>query len=289
MGKDRLNWRLRTVVALSRPARLPTIWSNCLAGWWLGGAGNHEQLPFLFAGVTLLYLGTAFLNDAFDVSFDRQHQRQRPVPAGAIGLRSVWRWGLALLVGGTLLLFLAKPAPGALGLAIVVTAVLFNALHRLITFAPVLIGVCRVLLYLLGASVALHPVTGSALWCGLAAGAYATGQAYLGNWSVRSLPPHSWPVPLFGAPVALAVLMNAGSYREPALLLALALALWTFRSLRYTFWSPARNLSQTASLLLAGLIFVDWLACCNGPRELSFVFLALFLATATLQQIPSAR
>src|SRR5690348_4321637 len=96
--------QLRTILALSRTSRLPTVWSDCLAGWWLGGGGNAENLPFLFAGATLLYLGSAFLNDAFDAEYDTQHNRRRPIPAGAIGQDEVWRWGLSWMVAGALVL-----------------------------------------------------------------------------------------------------------------------------------------------------------------------------------------
>src|SRR3989442_723734 len=93
---------LRTLLVLGRVSNLPTIWSNCLAGWWLGGAENSEQLPFLFAGTTFLYLGGMFLNDAFDVEFDRLHRAERPIPSGAIRLRTAWRWGLVWLALGAL-------------------------------------------------------------------------------------------------------------------------------------------------------------------------------------------
>src|SRR5213075_1303788 len=88
-GLELLMSFLRTFLILGRVSNLPTVWSNCLAGWWLGGGGNSGMLPFLFAGVTLLYLGGMFLNDAFDVEFDRQHREERPIPSGRISLATV--------------------------------------------------------------------------------------------------------------------------------------------------------------------------------------------------------
>ncbi len=49
--------QLRTLLILGRVSNLPTVWSNCLAGWWLGGGGNFWKLPFLFLGVSLLDTG----------------------------------------------------------------------------------------------------------------------------------------------------------------------------------------------------------------------------------------
>lgn len=80
---------LVTLLTLGRVANLPTVWSNCLAGWWLGGHENLGHLPLLFIGATLLYMGGAFLNDAFDAEYDRQHRRARPIPSGVISLKEV--------------------------------------------------------------------------------------------------------------------------------------------------------------------------------------------------------
>ena len=48
---------LRTLLILGRTSNLPTVWSNCLAGWILGGEGNLKNLLLLSIGATLLYLG----------------------------------------------------------------------------------------------------------------------------------------------------------------------------------------------------------------------------------------
>src|SRR5260221_167869 len=44
--------KLRTLLILGRVSNLPTVWSNCLAGWWLGGGGNFWKLPLLFFGIS---------------------------------------------------------------------------------------------------------------------------------------------------------------------------------------------------------------------------------------------
>ena len=71
--------RLRALLVLGRVSNLPTVWSNCLAGWLLGGGGNSAlKFAALCAGTTCLYIGGMFLNDAFDADFDRQHRQERP-------------------------------------------------------------------------------------------------------------------------------------------------------------------------------------------------------------------
>src|SRR6185369_1844192 len=116
---------LRTLLVLGRVSNLPTVWSNCLAGWWLGGAKNTTELPLLFAGVTLLYVGGMFLNDAFDVEFDRQYRKERPIPSGAVSLAAVWRWGLCALALGALTLILLNRTTGAFGLALTISIILY--------------------------------------------------------------------------------------------------------------------------------------------------------------------
>src|SRR5947209_2456015 len=100
---------LRTVLALARPALLPTVWSNCIAGWWLGGGGHLEGAPVLFASATLFYFGARFLHDVFDAEHDQIHHATRPIPARSIGHQTVWRWGLGMLLTGALLLVLVGP------------------------------------------------------------------------------------------------------------------------------------------------------------------------------------
>src|SRR4051794_1896159 len=100
-----LSQSARAWLMLGRVSNLPTVWSNCLAGWWLGGAQNQGCLPFLVLGGTLIYVGGMFLNDAFDVEFDRQYRKERPIPSGAVTSRTVWSVGCGLLVFGASILF----------------------------------------------------------------------------------------------------------------------------------------------------------------------------------------
>ena len=67
---------IKALLLLGRTSNLPTVWSNCLAAWLLAGGGLAEtadiqRFVWLNVGATLLYLAGMFLNDAFDVKFDR--------------------------------------------------------------------------------------------------------------------------------------------------------------------------------------------------------------------------
>jgi hypothetical protein len=272
---------LKALLALGRLSQLPTVWSNCLAGWWLGGGGDRQSLPFLFAGATCLYLSGAFLNDAFDAEYDRQYHRTRPIPSGAISPDAVLWWGLAWMILGVLALLWLGHIPGGLALALAACILLYNTVHRLVTFSPLLLGLCRVLLYLMAAGTAADGLTGWSIWCGLALGAYVAGVGLIARW--ENEPPSYWPLPLLAAPLLLALLMDNGAYREDGVLVGAVLLLWMLRCLRPTLWSAERKVGATVSGLVAGIALVDWLAAANAPRDLAMAFIGCFLLTLLLQ------
>src|SRR5437879_2353441 len=133
---------LRTLLILGRVSNLPTVWSNCLAGWWLGGGGHVQNLTFLLLGATFLYLAGMFLNDACDAEFDRQHRRERPIPSGAIRSQTVWRWGSAWLALGAAMLLWPGKATGGLGAALLICIVLYDVIHKQTAVSPLLLGFC---------------------------------------------------------------------------------------------------------------------------------------------------
>jgi 4-hydroxybenzoate polyprenyltransferase len=231
-------------------AVLPTVWSNCLAGWWLGGADSRANLPFLFAGVTLLHLGGGLLNDAFDAEHDRLHHPDRLIPSGAVAVETVFRWALGLLAAGALTLLWIGQTSGALALVLVSLLVLRNALHRAIPLSPALDGLARLLLYVIGASMAIRGITGWSIWCGLALALYVTGAGCFAHAKPAPARVLRWPALLLTAPIVLALLMDAGLYRETGLLLSLVFALWLLRALRPVFWPTESETDAQASAVI---------------------------------------
>lgn len=282
--------QFRTLVVLGRVSNLPTVWSNCLAGWWLGGGENFANLPRLFAGVTALYLGGMFLNDAFDADFDRQHRPERPIPSGAISLLAVWSWGLAWLALGALSLVAIGKITGALALVLVLCVIIYDATHKVITASPWLMGTCRFWIYVIAGSTASWGVNGWPIWCGLALGLYVAGLGHLARLENSRGQVPRWPLALLIVPVALAVLMDAGENRTPAIWLSLILVLWIARCAWPMFQRGQVNVGRIISGLLAGIVLVDWLAV--GPQVphllSTVVFVPLFGATLGLQRFVPA-
>jgi 4-hydroxybenzoate polyprenyltransferase len=276
---------LRTLLVLGRVSNLPTVWSNCLAGWWLSGGGNFWKLPLLLVGMSALYTGGMFLNDAFDADFDQQRRAARPIPSGAISSEIVWRFGWAWLALGVLcLLFLGKIA-GALAPVLVICILIYNAVHKAVIASPWLMGLCRFWVYVIAGTTGTDGLNGWPIWCGVALAFYVVGLSYVAKReSFRGPVPH-WPLLLLAAPIGLAMLMNAGDALKPAMFISLILVLWIARCVRTVFLAGEINVGRIVSGLLAGIIFVDWLAVApQCPPWLSAVFWTLFGATIFFQQ-----
>lgn len=280
--------RLHSLLVLGRVSNLPTVWSNCLAAWWLGGGGNAHRLPFLFAGVTLLYLGGMYWNDAFDVEFDRAHRPERPIPSGKISESAVWRIGLALLGSGAACLLWLGNETGLLGAVLLSGIVLYDATHKFFPFAPALMGLCRFLVYLIAASTGAQGVTGWAIWCGLALMLYVVGLSCVARRESTGVAVPRWPIVLLATPIGLAWILNTGDFRRKAFLLSAILALWIVRSLGRMLWDAERRIDRAISGLLAGIVFVDLLAVPDIPLDPGAFFLLFFLTTLLLQRVVPA-
>ena len=270
--------QLRTLLVLGRVSNLPTVWSNCLAGWWLGGGGNLSRLPFLFLGVTLLYTSGMFLNDAFDAEFDRQRRAERPIPSGKISARAVWQLGFGQLALGMLLLCFCGKTAVVAGVWLAFFILLYDFTHKIFTASPWLMGACRFWVYVIAGATGAGGLNGFGIFGGAALAFYVVGLSGVARReSFRGKIP-LWPLPLLVAPVALALLLNAGDFRRDALVISLVLLLWLARCLRGFFFGGEQNPAWVVTNLLAGIVLVDWLAVAPILPHLTsaMIFLVLF-------------
>jgi hypothetical protein len=119
----------------------------------------------------------------------------------------------------------------------------------------------------------------------MALAVYIVGLSYVARRESFRGPVPLWSLIFLAAPFFLAQLMDKAEFRWPGLWLALVLALWIIRCIRPVFEPGAVNVGRVVSGLLAGIVFVDWLAVAPVcPRALSVVFLCLFGATQALQR-----
>src|ERR1041384_1474696 len=208
MNSPRGSPSLRTLLVLGRVSNLPTVWSNCLAGWLIADGGTFQRLLLLCVGASCLYLGGMFLNDAFDVEFDRQHRAERPIPSGAISLRAVLMWGCAWLLAGVLCISFLGQTPVLLGLLLAIAIVVYDAIHKILVLAPMLMALCRFFLVLMASASAANGVVGLSIWTGFVLAAYILGLSYLASKESAPGPLQYWPCAFLAAPIILALVVN---------------------------------------------------------------------------------
>jgi len=282
----------RTLLVLGRGSNLPTVWSNCLAGWWLAGGRNYWKLPFLMLGVSALYTAGMFLNDAFDADFDRQRRPERPIPTGRISEEQVWRIGFWLLGIGFVLLWPCGWMATLAGFFLVIFILLYDFTHKFFTASPWLMGACRFWVYIIAGATGVDGLNGYPIFCGAALALYIVGLSYVARReSFNGVVPY-WPLLFLAAPILLAVTMNTGVYRQHTLWVEVILAAWIFRCVRLVIAGGTTNIGWMVSNLLAGIVFVDWLAVVSdplvSPLTQTTIFLALFAATKWSQNFVPA-
>jgi 4-hydroxybenzoate polyprenyltransferase len=280
--------RLRTLLVLGRVSNLPTVWSNCLAAWLLGGGGSAKDFTFILLGASLVYLGGMFLNDAFDVEFDRQRRPERPIPSGLIAASEAWRWGLALM--GVGLVCLAVPGNDSLFVALLLSATIlvYDAAHKIVAFSPVLVALCRFLLVLLAATPTAGGPTGLVIWSALVLGCYVAGLGFLARLETRPAVVKFWPALLLIAPLLLSSVVNRGPWIFRGVLMSAVLGCWMLLCLRHAYWTAQRNVGRCVGGLLAGIVLVDWLAVGTGGLGTNIAFAGLFALTLLLQRFVPA-
>jgi len=274
----------RTLLVLGRVSNLPTVWSNCLAGWLIADGGTFQRLLLLCVGASCLYLGGMFLNDAFDVEFDRQHRAERPIPSGAISLRAVLMWGCGWLLAGVLCISFLGQTPVLLGLLLAIAIVVYDAIHKILVLAPMLMALCRFFLVLMASASAANGVVGLSIWTGFVLAAYILGLSYLARKESAPGPLQYWPCAFLAAPIILALVVNQGPYQKRGAMLAAILVVWLFRSLRFLYWYGRPNIGRTVSSLLAGIVLVDLLATGGLIAAANLTFAALFLLAILFQR-----
>ncbi len=271
--------RLATALTLGRVSNLPTVWSNVLAGMILAGATPQPgPLIILALAGSLLYLAGMFLNDAFDAAWDQEHRPKRPIPNGLADVREVLAWAIGMITLALVLLALLGLQPLLWGVSLTAAIVLYDHLHKNFPPAPWIMGLCRMLLYLVAASVLA--ITTEVLAAGLALLAYVAGITYTARTEHLGHIGHWWPLLLLFAPVAWAL-----SQAQDVTTLAFALILvgWLGLQLRHLF-GEQKNIGRAVGGLIAGIALVDAVFMASAGVPLMALWAAAAWAAALLLQ-----
>jgi glycerol uptake facilitator-like aquaporin len=281
-----------TALKLGRVSNLPTVWTNTLAGAALAGAeGFGAQFAVMLVAFSLFYVGGMFLNDAFDAGIDARERPERPIPSGEIGRGTVFGYGFAMLALGVALLAWVGfglpprtgPWPALGGLALAATITFYDAYHKNNPLSPVVMGLCRVLIYLtagLCTAVALPP----ALWVGAALMlCYLIGLTYVAKQENLEKVENLWPLLFLAAPVAYGAWLFAAQWTLGWFWLAFTLwmgvAMWFLRRRR------KGDIPRAVVSLIAGISLLDALLIAGtGSIGLAGLALAGFGLTLGFQR-----
>jgi 4-hydroxybenzoate polyprenyltransferase len=206
--------RLSTYLALGRVSNLPTVWTNVVAGMVLATGSAPPIVPAVLAtaAMSTFYVGGMFLNDAFDRGIDAKERPERPIPAGHVTAREVFAVGFGLLGAGLGLAVVAAFGPGGAGHpAVVVSAlglagaiVLYDAWHKKNPVSPVLMGICRMLVYVTAAlAIAPPPPPWRATTGALSLLAYVIGLTYVAKQEQLGRLGSIVPLSLLAAPLVV--------------------------------------------------------------------------------------
>ena len=281
-----------TALKLGRVSNLPTVWTNALAGAVLAGAGGFgAEFAVMLAAFSLFYVGGMFLNDAFDAEIDARERPARPIPAGEIGRGAVFAYGFALMAVGVVLLawigFAFEPRTGpwpALGgLALAGTITFYDAYHKNNPLSPVVMGLCRVLIYV-SAGLCYAVAFPSALALGSALMlCYLIGLTYVAKQENLERVENLWPLLFLAAPVVYGAWCTArqGSVLPFWLLFTgwALVALWFLRRRR------KGDIPRAVVSLIAGISLLDaLLIAATGSVALAVLALAGFGLTLAFQR-----
>jgi hypothetical protein len=280
---------LRTVAVLGRVSNLPTIPSNCLAGWLLGGGGEVPKFCWLCAGAVLIYTGGMFLNDAVDADWDRLHRPERPIPAGRISRGSVGLGAVALLAAGWLMLLAAGARAALWGAVLVAAVVVYDLVHKRIALAPLLMAGCRALLYLTAAAAGAGGLTRPAVLGALGIAGYVAGLSFVAQRESTQHRVPRWPVPLLLLPLAV-TWADHHPFASPLPMLGAGVLflLSTGWCLLLLILTTQPNPGRSVAGLLAGIPLVDGLAAAGESWWLLAAFAGLSLAARSSQRLAPA-
>ena len=284
--------RWAVALRLGRVSNLPTVWTNTLAGIVLAGGnvGDRRTLPLLVA-LSLFYVAGMYLNDAYDAEIDARERPERPIPSGQVSAETVFTAGFGMMaLGLALLVWIGYGAAGGTGLGPVLSGlglgaaiVMYNRRHKDNPLSPVLMGICRVLVYVT-AGLAFAPelpaplrIGALLLLCYLIGLTYVAKQETLGE--VRNL----WPLVFLAAPVvyALARALESGS----AAVLSLAFTLWVGIALWFLWRRQPGDVPRAVVSLIAGISLLDAVLIAGaGAFRLAWLAALAFLLTLALQR-----
>lgn len=245
-----MTWQ--TALRLGRVSNLPTVWTNALAGVVLsGGVLGPPDWALLLAGLSLLYVAGMYLNDAFDAEIDALQRAGRPIPSGEASRPLVFAAGFVMLGLGIFCLAPLGDGADAVGIVLAAAIVLYDWLHKRTAFAPLLMALCRWLIYPVAALAASGALTPALIWGATGLFCYIAGLTYAARQEAFDRVERMWPLGVMAVPLAVGLGTGGGG------VLLAVLALWMAGCLYLLWRRDPGDVGRAVSLLLAGISLYD--------------------------------
>jgi len=251
---------LQTLLRLGRVSNLPTVWTNVVAGATISNAAADPfDVVVIGLAMTTFYAGGMYLNDFFDRDIDARERPGRPIHAGDISASAVSTIGFVLIAVGIVLLARFGLLTMIWGLALAAAIVLYDAWHKGNVFAPVIMGLCRALVYL-ATGAAVSGETSFALMVGaIALAAHVIGLTYAAKQENLNEVGQLWPLAILAGPLLFAFSgIRSGWLVVVACLLLCAADVAAVRLLASRSLPDA--VPRAVSILIAAVCLVDALA-----------------------------
>jgi len=283
---------LSVALRLGRVSNVPTVWTNVFTGVALAGATAADaRLAILLVSLSLFYVGGMFLNDAFDSAFDARSRPERPIPSGQVSAAQVYVTGFGMLVAGVGLLAWAgygfepftqwRPVLAGIALAIAIT--FYNWHHKDNPLSPLVMGVCRLLVYLAAAYAVANLLPQPLFVAAIVLLCYLIGLTYTAKQEHLDRLGAVWPLAFLAVPVAYGIWL---ALRQPTALLPLLLFIgWTL----YALWLLRRrakgDVPRAVVSLIAGIALLDSVILAgHGAPLLAGLAVVAFVLTLSLQR-----
>jgi 4-hydroxybenzoate polyprenyltransferase len=285
-----VNWQ--AALRLGRVSNLPTVWTNVLAGMVIcGGAPRIAPLLAGLVSMSLFYTAGMFLNDAFDRQTDRRERRERPIPAGEVSASAVFTAGFGMLLLALLVLVAAGyfttdgtgwRAPAA-GLGLAMAIVLYDWHHKANPLSPLLMGACRMLVYVTGGFIVARALPGTLIAAALVLLCYLIGLTYAAKQENLNEIGNTWPLLFLAAPFIYLAPVAADTLSGG--ILYVAFALWVLFALSFLLRRDRINVPRAVISLIAGISLLDAvLIAGQGQPALDWLAAGAFVLTLALQR-----
>ncbi len=286
-----MTWQV--ALQLGRVSNLPTVWTNTLAASVLVGVVDSRLWPLLVA-MSLYYIGGMYLNDAFDADIDARERPERPIPSGQVSRVTVYVAGFAMLALATVIVFVVARSAGqglalwatVSGLALAAMIVLYDWYHKANPLSPLIMGLCRVLVYVTTALCFAAVVPAGLRIAALVVLCYLIGLTYVAKQENFGRVENLWPLAFLAAPLIYGLVQLAG---EPLTgIFLVALVGWIVYCVRLVMRRGSGDIPRAVVSLIAGIALLDaMLIASAGQLMLAVLAVIGFVLTLFLQRYVS--